>query len=44
MSVCDSALIIAGEHHWCDQRGTDHSGWPHANKAAQAVWDESVDR
>lgn len=35
---CTAALIIAGEHFPCDNQGIDHTGWPHANRAAQAVW------
>ena len=39
---CPGVLNLLGEHFWCDwptdADGT-HTGWSHASKAAQAVWD-----
>jgi hypothetical protein len=39
-----AAIIIKGEYFACDwmdnmhESSTDHNGWAHANKAAEAVW------
>lgn len=33
---CPAALIVRGEHFWCD-REAPH-GWPHGSTAAEAIW------
>ncbi len=39
-----AALNIKGEHFPCEQmeqmstESTSHDGWPHSNKAAEAIW------
>ena len=34
---CRAAVIIAGEHHWCDLTAP-HGYWPHSSVAAQTIW------
>lgn len=34
---CHAALMIKGEHFWCDNPAP-HPGWPHGSTAAEAVW------
>jgi hypothetical protein len=34
---CHAAIIIRGEHFWCDQQ-TGHTGWPHGSTAAETIW------
>jgi hypothetical protein len=39
--ACPAALIIGGEHHWCDwpvDESGKHSGWAHANRDTGAIW------
>jgi hypothetical protein len=44
MHTCPAALNIAGEHFPCDwmeqmaEGSTNHEGWAHSNKDAQAIW------
>jgi hypothetical protein len=40
----NAALIIAGNHYFCDMMDQmhescdTHDGWPHASRAAEAIW------
>lgn len=42
--VCPAVLNIAGEHFPCQQMdqmvegSTNHGGWAHSNRDAQAIW------
>ena len=37
---CTHALIVKGEHFWCDEQA-DHTGWPHGSTTAQTVWGDA---
>lgn len=37
--LCTAALVIKGEHFWCDSEPPNHPGWAHGNSAAGAIWD-----
>ena len=40
---CPAAINIAGKHYECDTEvlgGGPHTGWPHSNTEAEAIWTE----
>lgn len=37
---CTHALIVKGEHFWCDEEA-GHTGWPHGSVAAQTIWGDA---
>lgn len=37
---CPSAVNIKGEHFQCDL-ATEHDGWGHQNRKAEAIWSNS---
>jgi hypothetical protein len=36
---CTGALVIGGQHYWCDSEPAEHPGWACASTAAGAIWD-----
>ena len=42
MSACKAALNVAGQHYPCAEPA-GHSGWPHANPDARAIWSSDAE-
>jgi hypothetical protein len=39
---CTHALIVKGEHFWCDEEA-GHTSWPHGSVAVQTIWGDAAE-